>query len=57
MVRALVDINFALTLWTYEKAKSKLGNAHQRTKIQIEWQGDTRNNAVVTEPAIEYNQM
>jgi len=31
MVRALVEIKFALTLWTYEKAKSKLGNAHQRT--------------------------
>jgi len=26
-------------------------------KIQIEWQGDTRNSAVVAEPAIEYNQM
>ena len=26
-------------------------------KTQIEWKGDTRNSAVVAEPAIEYNQM
>jgi len=26
-------------------------------KIQIEWQGDARNTAVVAEPAMEYNQM
>jgi len=26
-------------------------------KIQIEWQGNARNNAVVAEPAIKYNQM